>query len=130
MYRGADTGDHKFVVAKLRLKLASANRRKATRRLDVEKLRDESYLKEYREQVTRRFTGINMAQCSVEEGWRSWRDAVKGTGEYTIGPRKKRNRPLISKTTKSLVLERQKAKVAKDQLARRSWLEKYHILER
>ena len=123
MCLGADIGsDHVLVVAKLRLKLASANRPKATRRLDVEKLRDESYLKECREEVTRRFTGIDMAQCSVEEGWRSWRDAVKGAAEYTIGPRKKRHRPWISKTTKLLVLERQKAKVAKDQLASRSRL--------
>ena len=80
-------------------------RPKATRRLDVGKLRDESYLKEYREEVTRRFkfTGIDMAQCSVEEGWRSWRDAVKGAAETIIGPRQKRYRPWISKTTKSLV---------------------------
>ena len=100
-YRGADIGsDHEIVVAKLRLKLSSANRPKATRRLDVEKLRDESYLKEYREEVTRRFTGIDMAQGSVEEGWRSWRDAVKEAAEYNIGPRKKRHRPWISKTTK------------------------------
>ena len=100
MWWGADIGsDHELVVAKVRLKLASANRPKATRRLDVEKLRGESYLKEYQEEVTR-FTGIDMAQCSVEEGWRSWRDAVKGAAEYTIGPRKKRHRPWISKTTK------------------------------
>ena len=49
---------------------------------------------------------------------------------YTIGPRKKRHRRWISKTTKSLELERQKAKVAKDQLASRSRLEKYRTLER
>ena len=61
--------------------------------------------------MTRRFTGIDMAQYFVEEGWRSWRDAVKGAAENTIGPRKKEHRPWISKTTKSLVLERQKAKV-------------------
>ena len=79
----------------------------------MEKLRDQSYLKEYREEVTRRFTGIDMAQCSVEEGWRSWRDAVKGAAEKPIGLRKKRYRSWISKTTKSLLLERQKAKVAK-----------------
>ena len=130
-YWGADIGsDHDLVVAKLRFKLANANRPKTTRRLDMEKLRDESYLKEYREDVNRRFTGIDMAQCSVEEGWRSWWDTVKGTAEYTIGPRKKRHRPWISKTTKSLELERQKAKVAKDQLASRSQLEKYRTLER
>lgn len=29
-----------------------------------------------------------MAQCFVEEGWRSWRDAVKGAAETTTGPRK------------------------------------------
>ena len=69
-----------------------------------------------------------MAQYSVEEGWRSWRDAVKG--ENTIGPRKKKHRPWISRTTKSLVLERQKAKVAEDQLASRSRLQKYRTLER
>ena len=46
-YRGADIGsDDELVVAKLGLKLASVNRPKATWRLDVEKLRDESYLKE------------------------------------------------------------------------------------
>ena len=74
-YRGADVGsDHELVVAKLRLKLASANRPKVTRRLDVAKLKDESYLKEYREEVTRMFTGIDMAQGSLEEGWRSWRE--------------------------------------------------------
>ena len=96
----------------------------------MEKLRDESFLKEYWEEVNRRFTGIDMAQCSVEEGWRSWRDAVKGVAEYTIGPRKKRHRPWISKTTKSLVLERQNAKVVKDPLASRTQLEKYCTLER
>ena len=85
--------DHELVVAKLELKLASANRPKATRRLDMEKLRDESYLKEYWEEVTRRFPGIDMAQFSVEEGWRSWRDAVKDMTEKTIGPRKERHRP-------------------------------------
>ena len=50
-------------------------------------------MKEYREEVTRRFTGIDMAQYSVEEGWRSWPDAVKGAAENTIGPRKKKHRP-------------------------------------
>ena len=130
-YRQADIGsDRELVVAKLRLKLASASRPKALRRLDVEKLRDESYLKEYREEVTRRFTGIDMAQGSVEESWRSWRDVVKGAAEYTIGPRKKRHRPWISKTTKLLVSKRQKAKVAKARLASRSRLEKYRTLER
>ena len=124
-----DCRDHEPVVAKLRLKIAGANRPKATRRLDVGKLRDESYLKEHREELTRRFTGINISQCSVEEGWWSWWDAVKGAAENTIGPRKKRHRPWISKTTKSLVLERQKAKVAEDQVASRSRLEKYRTLE-
>ena len=130
-YRGADIGsDHELVVAKLRLKLDSANTPNVTWRLDVKKLRDESYLKEYWEEVTRRFTGIDMAQCSVEDCWKSWQDAVKGAVEYTIGPRKKRHRPWISKTAKSLVLESQKAKVAKDQLASRNRLEKYCTLER
>ena len=41
----------------------------------------------------------------------------------------RRDRPWISKTTKSVVLERQKAKVAEDQLASRSRLEKYRTLE-
>ena len=71
-----------------------------------------------------------MAQCAVEEGWRCWRDGVKGATENTIIPRKKRHRPWISKTTKSLLLERQKAKVAKDRLASRSRFEKYRIIER
>ena len=58
----------------------------------MEKPRDESYLKEYQEEETRRFTDIDMAQCSVEEGWRSCRDVVKGATENTIGPGKKRHR--------------------------------------
>ncbi|XP_068692975.1 craniofacial development protein 2-like [Montipora capricornis] len=42
-YRGADIGsDHELAVAKLRRKLANAYRPKATRRLDVEKLKDEN----------------------------------------------------------------------------------------
>ena len=56
-YWRTDIGsDHELVVAKLRLKLASANRPKATRSLDVEKLRDESYQTEYREEVTSSLT--------------------------------------------------------------------------
>ena len=86
---------------------------------------------EYQEEVSRKFTDIDMAQCSVEEGWRSWRDAIKGVAENTIGPRKKRQRAWISiKTTESLVLERKKAKAAKDQFASRSQLEKYRTLGR
>ena len=131
-YRGVDIGSEHELVAKLRLNLAIANRPKATkcRRLDVKKLKDESYLKEYRKEVSRRFTDIDMTQCSVEEDWRSWRDVVKGVAENTIGPRKKRHRAWISKTTESLVLERKKAKAAKDQFASRSRLEKCHTLDR
>ena len=66
----------------------------------------------------------------VEEGGRSWRDALKSAAENTIGPRKKKHRPWISKTTKSLVFEIQKAKVAKDQFTSRSRLQKYRTLER
>ena len=120
-YRRADIGsDHEFDVAKLRIKLASANRPKVTRILDVENLKDESYLKEYWEEVSRRFTDIDMARCSMEEGGRSWLDAVEGAAENTIGPRKKRHRAWISKTTESLVLERKKANASNDQFASRS----------
>ena len=90
-------------------------------------MRVEGYHKEYREEVTRRLTDIDVGQFSVEDGWRSWPDEVKGTSaaENTIGPRRKKHRPLISKTTESLVQERKKAKAAKDQFASRSQLEIY-----
>ena len=69
-----------------------------------------------------------MAQCSVEEGLRSCRDAVKGAAENIIGPT--RDRAWICKTTESLVMERMKAKAAKDQFASRSRLQKYRTLDR
>ena len=130
-YWGTDIGsDHELVVAKLKLKLARKIKPKATKRLDVKKLREERYQVAYQEEATKRITDLDMEVCSVEEGWASWRDVVMGTSGAIVGRKRRRLKDWISRKTENLVRTRRRAKLARDQVGSRSRHERHRSLDR
>ena len=80
--------------------------------------------------MSRRFRIPDMERCLVDEVWRYCRDVMKGVAEESIGSRRTRNKAWISKKYESLLQERIKAKITREQFASRCRLERYPTLDR
>lgn len=130
-YRGADIGsDHELVIARVRLKLARRKRATITKKLDLEALGDVRCSNTYRERVTEHLNNHDMADESVEDSWKAWRDAVTSAAEETIPTMNRKRKTWISKRTEDLAKERKRAKRTRDLLGRECHRARYRNLDR
>ena len=113
-YRGADIGsDHYLVRGYLQVKLQSVGKQEKTsvRVPDIDRLRDKSRVPEYNEGLRSHFMTAPLAEKTLEESWRIFKEGVEGVSMDVLGPRgRKRRENHFSIETKKLLEERGKVK--------------------
>jgi hypothetical protein len=80
----ADVGsDHKFVLAKIRLRLKAGMRKQELKRYNIDRLRDESASEEFEQAIQN--TMAWQEGRNVEQMWSSVKDSIHATAEQVLG---------------------------------------------
>ena len=97
-YRGADIGsDHYLVRGYLQVKLQSVGKQEKTsvRVPDIDRLRDKSRVPEYNEGLRSHFMTAPLAEKTLEESWRIFKEGVEGVSMDVWGPEGEREGRII-----------------------------------